>query len=334
MKKKGFGKLDIALSVILLIATVAVIILQILFSNSETTRVETSLFSVLQFIFSLAFSWVLARISLREEFQASQKKFAISAYRRIIEINNAVNRLINRTSLNIGKAESDTNHELDVINEIGIGIRESIKSSVSDWADIIGDEIEAVEKIQAIREKQYLDQTDEQSHIDEANKNASDSEKAVEKLISRLPNSLKLTANDLDKYYSSKISKAKAKLRREEKKKGYIELDVRYEENFDRDIYEFKEGDILHVSIADVGTRTGALTAFDESGKSIGVIINNLSDISDSYFDFVGLLFQYLGRSKFDVQILEIDRNERKDKNIGIFHWFTVKIINPNSKNA
>jgi hypothetical protein len=50
----------------------------------------------------------------------------------------------------MGKVENGTDHELDVITEIGIGIRESIRSSISDWADIIGDEIETVEKIQMI----------------------------------------------------------------------------------------------------------------------------------------------------------------------------------------
>jgi len=334
MNKKGNNKLDLILSILLLIATIAIIILQILFSTPESTKIETSLFSVLQFVFSLAFSWVLARISLREEFQESQKKFAISAYRRIIEINNAVNRLINRTTLHMGKTEIETNHELDVINEIGVGIRESIKSSVSDWADIIGDEIETVEKIQAIREKQYYEQVDGKPIVDESHKNNQDSDTAVENLISKLPNSLKLTANELDKYQSSKMSKVRAKLRREEKKKGYIELDGRYESSFDRDIYDFKEGDILQVMIADTNGRTGALIAFDDSGKSVGVILNKLTEISDGYFDFVGMLFRHIGKSKFQIQILDIDRSEQKDKNIGIIHWFTAKIIDSNSKNA
>lgn len=334
MNKKGINKLDIILSLLLLTATIAIFILQILFSSPTSTKTEASLFSILQFVFSLAFSWVLARISLREKFQESQKKFAISAYRRIIEINNAVNRLINRTTSHMGKTGQETNHELDVITEIGFGIRESIKSSVSDWADIIGDEIETVEKIQAIREEQYYEQIDGKPNANDSGKGTQESELVVESLISKLPNSLKVTADEIGKYETSKIRRARAKLKGEEKKKGFIELEGRYESSFEKDIYDFKEGDILQVMIADTDGRTGALTAFDDSGKSVGVILNKLSEISGSYFDFVGILIHYIGKSKFQIQILDIDRNETKDEDNEIGHLFTAKVIGSNSKNA
>ena len=239
MNKKGANILDVVVSILLLIATVATIILQILFSSPTSTKIETSLFSILQFVFSLAFSWVLARVSLRSEFQESQKKFAISAYRKIIEINNAVNRLISRTTSHMGKVENSTDHELDVITEIGVGIRESIRSSISDWADIIGDEIETVEKIQMIREKQSLEDLHATSPKTDTNQ-PDESDAAVEKLISTLPKSLKITADDFRNDYMSKINRGRMKLRREEKKKGYVELQGFYESSLDKDVCDFK----------------------------------------------------------------------------------------------
>lgn len=323
MYKKGTSRIDVVLAILLLIATIATIILQILFSSPTSTKVETSLFSVLQFVFSLAFSWLLARISLRSEFQESQKKFAISAYRRIIEINNAVNRLINRTTSHMGKAEDDTHHELDVITEIGIGIRESIRSSISDWADIIGEEIETVEKIQKIREKQELEKFNNVSL--ESSENLPDrNEVVVEELISTLPSSLKITADELRDDYASRINRGKAKLKREEKRKGYVEVKGFYESPLDRDIYDFNEGDILQVRIGDDNdSRVGALIAYDNENNSVGIIVNKMTTIAQSYFDAVDILIHYLGRSTFRIEILDIDRSNE----IHGRHYFTGKIL-------
>lgn len=325
MNKKGTGTIDLVLSISLLIAAIATIILQITFSGITSTKVETSLFSILQFIFSLAFTWVIARISFRNEFQESQKKFAISAYRRIIEINSAVNRLINRTISHMGKVQNDAHHELDVITEIGVGIRESIRSSISDWADIIGDEIKTIEKIQTIREEQSLENSS--LSFEPMENKTIENEEVVEELISKLPNSLRITADDLRDDYKSRVDRAEARLRIEEKRRGYIKIRGFYESSLDRDIYDFKEGDILKVRIGDDnGDRVGALIAYDSTNKSVGVILNDkLHNIPQNYYEAVEFLIQYLGKSIFSIEILNIDRSdENKDR-----HYFTAKILDP-----
>jgi len=325
MNKKDASNLDVILSILFLIATIATIILQILFSSPTSTKVETSLFSVLQFVFSLAFTWVLARVSLRSEFQESQKKFAISAYRRIIEINNAVNRLISRTTSHMEKVENGTAHELDVITEIGIGIRESIRSSISDWADIIGDEIETVEKIQMIREKQSMENLNATSLKTDATQ-PNENDAVIEKLISTLPQSLKITADEFSNDYMSRIHQGKLRLKREEKKKGYVELPGFSESSFDKDICDFKIGDILQVRIGDDNeNRVGALIAYDNEGNSVGVMINKMGGFAQSYLDAVDMLIHYLGKSVFRIEILDIDicKEKLKDER----HYFTAKIL-------
>lgn len=331
MNNKKTGILEIVFSLLLLIATIATIILQIFFSSPSSTKTETTLFSVLQFIFSLAFSWILARISLRDEFHASQKKFAISAYRRIIEINNAVNRLVDRTTSHMGKNENTTNHELDVITEISIGIRESIRSSISDWADIIGDEIETVEKIQAIREKQAYEQSSGKQLSGVSEKSIEESNVVIENLFSKLPTSLKITTDEVGRQFE-RMNEAKIKLNLEKKKRGYIELNGEHYPSFENDIFNFKEGDFLQVKIGDNEKRIGVFIAYDDSGRSVGVILNNLFGIAEGYSDFVSMLIGYLGRSQFQIQILSIDRNREKGKDSP--HNFTVKIIDTPSKNA
>ena len=326
MKKKSGHVLDTIYLILLLIATIATISLEIVFSGPQSTKLETSLFSILQFICSLGFSWFLARLSLGDEFQRSQRQFAISAYRRIIEINNAVNRLITRSTTN--KDDFDTTHELDVINEIGIGIRESIRSSISDWADIIGNEIKAVEKIQLIREQQTIEQQMEGFPVGaKSQSQENESNRAIEQLLSTLPSSLKIVADDIGRDYSSRREKGRKRLLREVKEKGYIEVEGFHESpDFETDIYNFKEGDILHVRTGDdKGSRIGVIIAYDDNGSSVGVIVNKLSGIAESYSDAAHILFDYLRRSQSDVQIMSIERGKCKDEQ----HYFIAKILDP-----
>jgi hypothetical protein len=331
MNKRGMNIFDIIFAIILLILTVASIILQIFFSSPNSTKIETSLFSIIQFVFSLAFTWLVARISFRNEFQESQKKFAISAYRRIIEISNSVERLINRTISHSGKVDPDKNHELDVITEIGVGIRESIKSSIADWADIIGDEIETLEKIQVIRETQSSDKLDEKLSIDVPNLQEQEQEQkddiAVENLVSTLPKSLRITAEGVKGDYLSRVRRGTLKFKREEKRKGCIEVEGFYEPPFEIDIYNFKKGDILQVRIGDAGDRIAALIAYDDSGHSVGVIENKLAGIADSYFEGINILIRYLHRSQFQIQITDILDIEIEER-----HYFRGNILNNGKK--
>jgi hypothetical protein len=124
----------------------------------------------------------------------------------------------------------------------------------------------------------------------------------------------------------SRINRGKLHLKREEQKKGYIELHGFYEPSFDKDICDFNVGDILQVRIGDDNkTRVGALIAYDSEGNSIGVMTNKMGRISQSYFDAVDMLIHYLEKSVFKVEILDIDRSKEEIKDER--HYFTVKIL-------
>lgn len=325
MKPKRSLRLDAILSVLLLVATVITILLEIFLSGSTTTRLEISLFSILQFLFSLSFTWVIARMSLREEFQQSQRKFAISAYRRIIEIRNGADRLIARATAQTGDTSTPERHGLDIVTEIGIGIRETIRSSISDWADIIGDEIEAVEKIQIIREQQA-----QKERVDELDAGATDesqeeSNAAIEKLLSELPLPLRVAALEKSDSFMNRVKKARSMLKREKAKTGHIEVKGFSEKDaVDSDIYSYTEGDILHVKTGDDNkTRIGALIAYNDAGQSVGIIVNMFPELSYDYQDAAGLLFECLGRSQFSIQLLRIDRETGEHQR----HYFTGKVL-------
>lgn len=195
-------------AIILLILTVIVIGLQIYYSGSNSTKLETSLFSVLQFILSLGFSWLLARITLQSEFKKSQKNFAIAAYRRILEINNAIERLINRVNSHMKNSGPELSHELDVISEVTLGVRESIQSSVADWADIIGEEIEKINRIQKLKEQKF-EQTSQIKDLDSGqsiDKILSQLNEQINGLESSLPATLRFTTDKVfEESFSEKL---------------------------------------------------------------------------------------------------------------------------------
>ncbi|HEY7770496.1 MAG TPA: hypothetical protein VIB55_20200, partial [Longimicrobium sp.] len=143
-----------AFSVIFGLLAAGTLVAQVISARGTPTTLETALFSVLQFVFSLAFAWILTRIAAREEFVASQKAFAIAAYRRINEIDEGVGRLIARANAQARAASPELLRELDVTIAIALGVRASIKSSIADWGDVIGDEITTIKRIEEIQDQQ------------------------------------------------------------------------------------------------------------------------------------------------------------------------------------
>ena len=61
-------------------------------STAGTTPREASLFRALEFIAAIVLGWLLQRIAAREEFSKSLREYAISAYRRISDIQKSVER--------------------------------------------------------------------------------------------------------------------------------------------------------------------------------------------------------------------------------------------------
>ncbi len=114
------------------IALIATLILEIARSGGMT-KTEVTLFGILQFVFALTFAWILSKVSNKREFEEGQRKFAIAAYRRVREIERMIDRLLMRSSTK-GGTDTEISHEVEVIKQIGIGIQDTVRSSISDWA--------------------------------------------------------------------------------------------------------------------------------------------------------------------------------------------------------
>lgn len=284
----------ILFAILLGILIAAIVILQIVTCNTSTTKLETTLFSILQFLFSLAFTWILSSMILKGEFMTSQKKFAIAAYRRIKEVDKGVERLIERLRYKKETLPNDTTHELDVALEMATGIRETIKSSTADWADIIGEEVSVFEKIENIRDKQSLLRQEAR-------------EKELKDLISSLPYELQILTKE-EPISHERVALGVNRLEKEKKERGYVDLYCFWNPKFERKISDFSIGDRLNVSTIDAkeGYGSGVILVKDESNKDVGVVTNRVT--SELHYDeFRQALIQFVDKNKFKVEITHIE---------------------------
>jgi hypothetical protein len=107
------------------------------------TQRELLLINALQFVSTIWFGWVSSQIVSEQQFQEWQKRFALSAHRRIKEIEYSRERLLTRIRAKSFKDNPITD-ELDAIQEIALSLRATARLSTADWADIIGEEIKTL----------------------------------------------------------------------------------------------------------------------------------------------------------------------------------------------
>ena len=303
------------------------IIIQISTANQNTTKLESSLFSILQFVFTICFAWIIAKLSLKNEFQESQKKFAISAFRRINEIDLGVKRLLLRVRNELSEAPEEGRRQLEVIEAIALGAADNVKASMADWGDVIGEELVTLQKIESLTENVGVGEEAiplaakepvTLDHSKQARNTEMRQNKEIDKLIESLPVELQTVARTRRR--NSMMDTIK-KLDLEAKEKGYAYLEGFWDENCERDIRTLSIGDILTVKVGDIDLRIGGLVAYDMSGKSVGVIVNSLG--AESYNSFQGAVLRHAGKSSFNVEITEIDDKASP----GSRYYFIVRII-------
>lgn len=329
MAKKIIPSLNNVVSFVLGILIITIISIQIITLNENTTIVETTLFNILQFVFSIAFAWHLSSIVSQNEFRKSQKKFAVSAYRRINEIKKGVERLSLRLNSQKDISFQETKHELEIIDAITESIHETIISSIADWGEIIGEELKSIEKIEEFeREKMLLTQ---KSHLEYSPNSSDEKDKLlveieeksgmIEKLLSELPVEMQL--NEKDKQSTSYSSLSNSALE-EMDMLGFIKLKCFWREDFfDTDINSYNLGDKLVVEVGSLKSSTKVLLVKDKSGHILGQVLNYFGDKSVKYSTFRDWIIHYLGRPKFEVELLNMDPYLTKNK----IRNFELKII-------
>jgi hypothetical protein len=155
MKDKKYQlSVEIISTIILGILVIVTITTQIL--TKEPTKLEVGLFSIIQFILSIGFSWLLSRIVTKSEYEDSLKRYAFSAYRRIKDIDNTLERLVTEINRMRQTYPKDQLHELDTLRLITENMEITVSSSITDWTDIIGDEISKKEELDKTEKEKFL----------------------------------------------------------------------------------------------------------------------------------------------------------------------------------
>ena len=320
--------IEAGLAIVLGVLVVVTITLQILTADSETSTLETSLFSILQFVFSIGFAALLARMSTRQEFTRSQRQFAIAAYRRTREIDGAVDRLIRRAD-SLEKDGKEAQGGVDAFREIAAGMKMSIASSIADWGDVIGEELVTVEKLDAVRRNQA--RAASESALTEGMRDYDSSDVILQELKSQqtevrdllesLPYSLQLAVherNALETIRDDFWQELSDALR----SRGGINLCAFWTPDFERDVHELVEGAEVTIRFGDVNSRIGALIAYDKEGRSLGVVTNSSDGLS--YAEFAMALVHYCGKSEISASVVEIERDG--ESNGEERHYFDLRI--------
>jgi hypothetical protein len=165
---------------------VVLVILRIISPIAESNQAERVLFSTFEIIFSLYIGYFIQRIDSARQFQESLKQYGLSAYRRIIDIRKSIDRTliqIGRISANYPKERTN---EIEALRLILEGTFETVESSILDWGDIIGSEIQKKEKAEQL--KAELINSQEKIDLDPAfRKNIEELRKEINKINSELP---------------------------------------------------------------------------------------------------------------------------------------------------
>lgn len=310
------------------VISITIIILQICTINSTTTKLEVALLNILQFIFSIAFSWFLAKITFQSEFIKNQKKFGIAAYRRITEIDKRVSQLIDKIYYKTTNPSKDSKLDLEIFDAMTSSIKQSINSCIADWGDIIGDELDALQTINNLtkeREKLLSDNNtsyddNNASYVDitnisTINTTVDEYNKKIETLMSSLPDPIKLQikSDSMDNNIIAVQQRIKSNINKIEKiiqDFGVLELDGFWTYTFANDIRNFQIGDQIKIHVSE----DNEVDAFDEDNNIIGRITNSYGV---SYNDFSNMLKDYFGDDGITLKLTHIEQQPNmKNKRI------------------
>jgi len=318
LRRVGFEQIGAILFGILAVGT---ILLQVYTAPQSNSPLTTTLFNVLQFIFSVIFAWIVTRMVTKKDFEDTQKQFAGAALRRIWELRESFSFLKKKVA---EKARQSTSSmaELEMIESMTFGIEQTINSAIADWADIIGDEMAILQKVVKLKEQKEDALSDQPVRVTDYSTSAplyallKNNEGQIEQLLQRLPPKLRSIPDSKDNpafFYKEDMERLDAEM----KTNGYIEFSGFWDSSFECDIYNFKIGDHLFASIDDVADRKGALIVHAPDGKSVGVLTNKLKS---KYSGFAIIAAEFLIKSRLKVEISSIESKSHGDR-----HYFKVR---------
>jgi hypothetical protein len=316
---------EIVAAIVLGLLALAAFGMQASIAERQLTQRETALFGALQFLLTVGFTWLSTRALSRRDFEDSLRRFAIGAYRRIADIDRMTRRMQSETRNMLAQAGETEARNLAVIEAIATDTCQVVRSSISDWGDVIGDELLAIERISRLeQEKELLEGQREAAPPDEASSSAKDQKvtelkKSIEALVLRLPPRLQLDAVE-DTRKLRRASRAAEWLTREHRKQRGLTLSVVTGDIYrhDRDVASIQPSENVQIVKLD---RQGGLDVTDAKGAVLGRLQNNTPLDYDAFAE--AMLVCY-GECPIPARVLRLKGSERRGKDQ--YAWFEIQI--------
>ncbi len=291
------SKIKYFLLSILLIATIFLIIFQIN-SAQSATKLESTLFNILQFILSAGFAWFVSKYVTEAYNEESQRKFAIGAFRRIKEIELSLERTQKYIDNSIKKEKNKSNQENFSVIKVSLqNAQDTVRSSIADWSDIIGDEIRVskeIERLKLLRGEfdDSLKKGDKSRKKEDAEDKIESIDKSIDKLVKELPLELQ---EIIDRQDENEIKMGMEDLLFEWQKNGEMIFDAFWEKDdyFQDNLDNLKIGDKVSIARGYTKGRKDVLLVYNKSNKTIGVVTNKTNS---SYEKFLTIMEDFFGR--------------------------------------
>ena len=277
----------IAIAILLTLCLFAMFIIQIS-STEEATKTESALFSILQLVFSTYVAWAVTDHYTKKSFIDSQKKFAISSFRRIKEIQHCVGKLysyLNRENPN-GINQEVVSNGLDHVNNL-------ICSSIADWSDVIEDELRLTQEYERLKE--IKNDTTWSQGIEKKDSRVLDQLESlrgkIEQIESELPPELRAMYQGTIQHKLISGCKLYSEIY---KKDGHISFNCLWDKDRFSDANIFSVGDTVKMGLCNIGGIDNSLVALDQELNPLGVLTNNYRD-SESYEEFKQVIIWFFG---------------------------------------
>lgn len=318
------NEINIIAGIVLAILAVLAFVCQFMMFDNASTQKELILFNIVQFILIIGFTWFGTRAISAGEYEQSLKRFAVGAYRRIIDVDIILNRLKGMIANRHPERHAcEFCPELTTITAVIDDAKQMTRSSVLDWSDIIGEELLTIQSIQELEKERELSiGSNIQTKTDgNAKKEQKRIEEKLNDLLKSLPVTMRMMA-EKDKF--SKLNKKHI---------------IKWLENmhFDEDglilnalsggdnygdveaLQKFSVGETLYISIDENGV---SINTYNREGLNVGRVLNKAPI---NYDMFSLCLFEIYNSKKIAVKVIEFKKIQESKE--GPFLRFKIKVV-------
>ena len=289
----------IILILLSLVGVISLVVAQIGYANTAT-KLEVTLFNTLQLLLSLAFSWLLATGSSERIFHEKQRKFAMAAFRRIKEIERSLLRLDSYVRPRPDATKAQLVEAISMIRVGLAGAQDNVHSSIADWSEVIGSEIEVAHEISRLKslrgELGEVNSKDALGRVTESVTNRlSELDEKIQSLRSSLPKELlSVTETEIEVDRQSLVRQ----LDQMWKDSGQLRLTGYFDgDSFDASPDSVAIGETIYLGRGITEHRDGPILAFDIDGGSIGVVLNEFGGDGIDYDIWIEVICEYFNRS-------------------------------------